>query len=822
MDEGEVMQNIAMVSSLGFGQPILDGPNCEKMAWRSVQSRRLFRAVLAASTSLCIAGAAPAVAQERSAANEAENTSLSDIVVTARKRAENLRDVPVAITAITGETLQQKNITQLIDLPLITPNFSFSYGSVLPFTFIRGFGSGSNASFEQSVGKFIDNVSYGRDQDGRIPIFDVERVEVLKGPQVLTFGNSATAGAINITTKKPGDTFEANGSIGYEFEGREINSQFGVTIPLMEGASFRLAGFYQDLARGSYYNPNKGRHEVNVRNIAVRPSLRLQPVDGLEILLRAEVDRLKNFGNAIVPIAQPLLPNRLPYPVVGDRKRRYVNTNVAPYFSDEPNDLDAELYQIDMNYGIFGGTLSSTTAWRDTNGAAMGATEGFQHQPTFFTAIWQQYQQFSQEVRFNGTYGALDVTVGGYYQRDTLAADTIQEFTLGGFGLTGAAATPFGRTWTYDQKSRTYSGFVDLTYRVTDRLSVSGGVRYSNTRKLAGGSVIGIGIIPNLRTDTTRAERQAARNPSLDPIYRAILGTGQHNYPLGTMKRTDDHWQPQAIIQYEIAPKNKAYFKFVRGAKVGGYDFLYNVLPANPQPDRGYDPEIATMFEAGIKGQVLDNKLDYAVAVFRETFNGLQASVYSPARSGFLVSNVGKARSQGIEVELNYRPTPELRITANGSYLDAKYLEFKGTSCSSLQNAGLAPGCTGTPPLQDLSGAPTSYASKWNGYLSVDYVKPVGSGDRQIGVGASIFARTKYDAGTFNDPQMQQKAFAQLDAHIDFGASDSTWNLSLYGRNLTDYQPLDFGVIQPGSPTAVLGNYGRGRQIGVKLTFAMP
>lgn len=179
-------------------------------------------AVIAVTGVSCFALAAPALAQTAPQADSppAEATQPEagpqDIVVTARKRAENLRDVPVAITAIGGEVLQQKNITQVIDLPQITPNFSFSYGAVQPFTFIRGFGSGANASFEQSVGKFIDNVSFGRDQDGRIPIFDLERIEILKGPQVLTFGNSATVGAISMATKKPGRNFEADGSIGYE------------------------------------------------------------------------------------------------------------------------------------------------------------------------------------------------------------------------------------------------------------------------------------------------------------------------------------------------------------------------------------------------------------------------------------------------------------------------------------------------------------------------------------------------------------------------------------------------------------------------------
>lgn len=743
-----------------------------------------------------------------------EETGLQDIVVTARKRTENLRDVPVAITAITGSALQEKNITQIIDLPQVTPNFNFSYGAVQPFTFIRGFGSGANASFEQSVGKFVDNISYGRDQDGRIPIFDVERVELLKGPQVLTFGNSATVGAINITTRKPGALFEADGSVGYEFHDREFIAQGGVTVPLVDGASFRLAGIYQKLSEGRYFNPIKDVHEPNTRNWAIRPSLRLEPVAGLEILLRAEVDRVKDFGNGVVPVAQPLLPNRLPYPVVGDKDNRYANYNVAPYFSDEFSALEAEHYQADVNYDLLGGTLTSTTAWRNGDSDVQFGTDGANHATTYLNALWQHYRQFSQELRFNGRFGDVELTVGGYYQRDTLAIDLFQGFTLGGLGLTGAAATPLGRVATYDQKNRIWSGFVDLTYQLSDRLSLSGGIRYSNTRKIAGQAIFGTGIVSNLDFDTSRADLQAGRNPALDPIFNAVFGSTQHVFPFGSLRRAESHWQPQAIVQYEITPRNKAYFKFVRGAKVGGFDYLYT---GGTPADVAYEPEFASMFEVGLKGLILDNRLEYSIAAFRTTFTALQQSVFQ--NLSFLVSNVGKARSQGVELDLTAHPADGLQIGFSGSYLDAKFIDFPGAACGSGQNAGIEPGCTGS--FQDLSGTPTQYTSKWTGSLRANYKRPVGSGNKQIGFGVSVFARSKYNPGAYNDPRMEQNGYAHIDAHIDFGSVDGRWNLSLFGRNLTDKQILDYATLQPASPTAIVGTYSRGRQIGLKASFSL-
>ena len=135
-------------------------------------------------------------------------------------------------------------------------------------------------------------------------------------------------------------------------------------MPLADWASLRIGGLYQDLSEGRLYNPIKDQTEPRTRNIAVRPSLLLSPAPGLEILLKAEVDRLRDYGNALVSVAQPLDATRAPYPVVGDTGTRYSNYDVAPYYSDELSFMDANLYQADINYDLLGGKLTSTSAWR--------------------------------------------------------------------------------------------------------------------------------------------------------------------------------------------------------------------------------------------------------------------------------------------------------------------------------------------------------------------------------------------------------------------------------------------------------------------------
>lgn len=748
----------------------------------------------------------PAQEIAQSPAEDAEAPALGDIVVTARKREERLRDVPVAVSAISGDQLEAKNITQVIDLAATTPNFQFSYGAVQPFIFIRGFGSGANASFEQSVGKFVDNVSFGRDQDGRIPIFDVERLEVLKGPQVLAFGNSATVGALNITTRKPGREFEADLQAIYEFNRDEVQLQGGVTAPLAEWASLRVAGLFQDLDKGRLYNPTKRYDEPQTQNWAVRPTFRLTPTPELVIVLQGEYDRVRDYGSAVQVIGQPLNPAVPRFPEADDRDVRIDDFGAAPVASRELGGMNAQLYRADIGYDLLGGTLTSTTAWRKTRSASQFGLTGVNLGQGYFNALYQRFRQFSQELRFNGTYGAIDVAGGAYYQNDFLNIDLAQYFQLGAFGFAGAAATPFGRIAQYDQRSRTYSGFVDLTYRFSDQLSVSGGVRYSEIRKRAGQAIDAVSIAPGLTFDTRRSYFDGFRSVPLRGLLRPVAGSTAHTFAFGTLELKETHWQPQAIVQYRPAADTMLYAKYVKGDKVGGFDYLY--AGTDPAAAR-FRPEEAESFELGAKGLALGGKLEYAVSAFRTTFTSLQQSVFSDLV--FVVSNVGKARSQGVEVDLVLAPATGLRVSLGGSYLDAEFVDFPGAACGTAQNLATPRGCS-----QDLSGTRTQYASKWSGTAAVDYVRSINSA-YTLGGGVSVLARSRYNAGAYDDPRMEQPGFAQVDAHLDLRPSDGPWTLSFFTRNLTDKKVLDYAVLVPGSSTAVAGTYARGRQVGVRL-----
>jgi iron complex outermembrane receptor protein len=762
----------------------------------------------AAFTILALMMVGPAFGQEAAPSVSASSAAeLQDIVVTARKRSESLRDVPISITAISGAQLQAKNITQIIDLAATTPNFQFSYGAVQPFTFIRGFGSGANAGFEQSVGKFVNNVSFGRDQDGRIPIFDVERLEVLRGPQVLAFGNSATVGALNITTKKPGDSFEADGSASYEFNSQEVQIQGGVTTPLNESVSFRLAGLFQDLNKGDLYNPLRRKHEPTTRNWAVRPTLRISPSPDFDLTLYGEYAHLRDYGNNVTLIAQSLNPAVPRYTIV-DKDIRRVDFSQPPVSSPEFGGMNSAIYQADMNYRALGGTFTSTTAFRRMHSNIQFGIPGGNDSQVYFNQLQQRLKQFSQEVRFSGSYGKLDLTLGAYYQHDMLRMNVVQELQLAGYGRTGVVATPIGRANNYTQQTNNYSAFTDLTYRITDSFSLSAGARYSHIRKIAGQSAFATPIIPNLGFGTDQNDLLSYHDPALDPIMTTITRAQVHTFPFGTFRLKDSFFQPQVIAQYKW-DRNQIYAKFVRGDKVGGFDYFFPF--ATVSPNTVFGPEKAVSLEVGAKGLIFDGQVDYSVAIFRTTYTGLQQAVLSNLVN--VISNVGKARTQGVEFDLTWRPASGLRVGFGGSYLDARLIDFPSAPCGSVASFNRPVGC-----VADLSDTPTQYASKWTGTFSVDYEHPIGNGDYVLGGGVSLLARTKFNAGSYNDPPMVQKGLAQLDAHVDLKPADSWWALSLFGRNLTDYRYLNYAVLSAGNPTGLVGSYARGRQIGLRLS----
>jgi outer membrane receptor protein involved in Fe transport len=184
----------------------------------------------------------------------------------------------------------------------------------------------------------------------------------------------------------------------------------------------------------------------------------------------------------------------------------------------------------------------------------------------------------------------------------------------------------------------------------------------------------------------------------------------------------------------------------------------------------------------------------------------------------FIVTNVGEARSQGVELDLHLRPDTRWHFGLNAAYLDAKYIDYPRGPCSSGQNANLVPGCTGSPRFQNFAGVATQFTSKWSGTFDVEYTAPV-RGDNEVAAGLSVFARSKYDSSLYNDARTIQGGYALLNGHVDFGPADGRWRISLFGRNLNDLRVLEYSSVTPVNSTSTIGSYARGRQIGIKLSF---
>jgi outer membrane receptor protein involved in Fe transport len=731
-----------------------------------------------------------------------EKRGVEEIVVTARKKRENLRDVPVSIQAISGAQLTSAKITQVIDLVKIAPTLTESYGLTAPFVEIRGFGSGGGQSFDQAVGKFVDNISYGRDQDVRLPLFDLDRVEVLKGPQVLLYGNSTTAGALNITTTKPSEVFTGYISSAYDFIAHDSVTQGAVNLPISDTVAIRLAGQYEDLAHGWDTNTAIGEHVPSTQNNAGRATLRYRPNEELEVILKAEYDVDRDRGLVGEPLANPLVGP----PFVGGTSLNgsfYAPSKVAPLYQANFNSLNNQTYQADINYKALGGTFTSTTGYRTSQFAEAANAPAGGGVSVFAGYIAYTYKQLSEELRYSGHFGPVDVLAGGFYQYEDRVGTTVADFN---FPAVGVPFPPFALGFVSPERTDTYSGFADFTYHLTDQLSLEAGARYSDVSRTADQSANIGNLVPSLGFGSGAGA--VSPNAALDSLYPIIFGEPSHYFT--DLRMHEDHFQPQIILQYKVTPLTQVYAKYVKGDKAGGFDTAYQGVPGNVSPAGAhFGPESAASYEVGVKGITSDRKFDFSVDAYRTDFKNLQAQAYVGVATVDIVTNVGAARTQGLEAEIHYNPLSGLVLSANGAYTDAEYLDFPGGVCTRAQSAAAPAGC-----VQDLSNTSTPFSSRFAGSLGAEYTYPV-RGYTLVG-GAQLIGRSSFNVSTNNEPLLEQKGYVTLDAHLDLKPDNSFWTFSIFGRDLNDERYLEYGSISPGTANGLIGFLSRGRQLGFR------
>lgn len=815
-----------------------------------------FRMALLAGAAL--AGLLPvqgALAQDAPAETTTETApeGLSVIVVTARKREETIDTAPVSITAVSGETLVQNGVSTLEQLSAGLPNVEIGRGPQTATINIRGVGSGVNRAFEQSVGLYVDGVYQARARQFLQPLVDIERIEVLRGPQGTLFGKNTVAGALNITTATadPGDPFmfEVTGDWEPAFDtwrGTAI-----VSAPIADTLALRVAGRLET-TDGYLRNLQRGTDEPATDVAFLRGSLTWEAADNLRAVASASyTERDVEGSNFVIRAFDPALGTGLPLtsriaalaaplanpafgPSTGGTVGRYESFTGNLAFA--PNDFDDQQFinaSLNVDWELGNVTITSVTGYTDMR---YDLRQDIDFLPTNLlqNRETEDFRQYSQEIRVAvNDLGPFDVIVGGYFedQRLEIGHSTLVDGTLGGLAsrLAGvptvfAANLPgvgvvtlpqIGRVTFFDQDTQTFALFGEVTWRITDRLRVDAGLRWSDDTKNVHKQVALFGSDPDQLAVLPTGASTGVLGAPQTALLRAVMGASFATFPSNQfLNRQENHVTPSVNVQYDLTDDAIAYFSYSEGFKSGGFNFSADTsLPnGDPGPGTEFEDERVNAFEIGVKGRFLDNRLRASLAAFREDFNDLQVTSFQGTQ--FVVGNAAQVRSQGIEFETEVFVADWLTLGGALSYLDSTYRNFPGASCTLAQSVtGGGPRCT-----QDLSGRRTPFAPQWSGNAFADVTAPLTDNLTAKGrVDVNFRSASFLDVDL--DPLVRQSAYGKINARIAIGDKDGRWEAAVFGRNLTNRATYTFSVDAPLGAGAFMASIEERRIVGVQLRY---
>lgn len=769
------------------------------------------------------------------------------IIVTAQKRSESLQDVPVSVVAASGETIADLAITKAEDLSSIMPAVTIAQNPVGNFVFIRGIGTpGANQGIEQSVSIFHDGVYMGRHQQSRAPFMDVERIEVLRGPQSILFGKNTIGGAIHVITAAPTKELEVKGSALYGSHGEtEFNAV--VSGPLTEGLRGRLSFRKYDMD-GYMDNVINGDKAPARDDWTVRSQIEADLGPDLTVRAKWEHSEFKQGQQSSqLAITNPLTPGAAG--VSGLNQALVANAtggNGVEYYDLEravDNDGGARLGQL---FPVFAGLpgfpdleersknkmdlASLTFDWMlgEHTLTAISAYSGYTYRdicdcdfaalPLIQVDADEDYTQYSQEIRLaSPTGGQFEYILGGYYHESDLEFTSIEGFgsalAYTQVGLPTPLLMPnLTREYTFRQDQRQWALFGSLTWNASDTTRFNLGLRYFNEKKVAdhildksfsgGWDYSALAALPagTIAFGDTAADYDAflasafgttpiatgAPTPGqiTEGVYANLLGTTEHRIIGRERKESKVNWT--ATIEHDFDFDVMGYATVSTGTKGGGFDARF--LRANNSPFFEYEEESAMAYEIGLKSKFFNNRVRANLALFWMDIDDFQVSIFDGA-TAFLVDNAAKVRSRGVELDMTWAATKELTVNLAGSYLDAKYRDFPNAPCWAA-TATYNPGncqLVGTPnAYRDASGERLQFAPEFSGNLGVTYETDV-TDDLVLTMSGNVSAQTKtFNAADLDPVIASQGAYAKIDARIALGAFDDTWEIALLGKNLTN------------------------------------
>ncbi|MCJ8158294.1 TonB-dependent receptor [Sphingomonas sp. LaA6.9] len=688
-----------------------------------------------------------------------------DIIVTARKRDESVQQIPIAIDVVSNKALATTGTASLLQLEAIAPGLNLAkapVGAEIGVT-VRGLGSAPGApSFDSSVSLFVDGIYAPRSREFASSVFDVERIEVIKGTQAALLGKNTSLGAINVITRKPGDELAADLRGSYQFEFGSTLLAGGIDVPLADGLAVRVSG--QRLDDNGWVRDTVAGHKApRNRDDAIRAVLTWEALSGVDVTLVAQHNISKQRGNSVEfatlsPVAEQLAalagaPGSL------DDRLDYVNaTSLFGPGTEQHERLKVDRLSGTVNFDLGGGTLTSVTGYSRYTDDNLSDTD-------FLPGEWatrgvdESSKQFSQELRYvSPTGGTVDYVVGGLYLHNELDSTStfFANYPFGpapGVNIAGSFRNDFF------QKTETFSAFGQMTVHATDALRLIGGLRYTHEKKTV----------------------DLGREVLVPGLYSVVIFPP---YAPFRMSRSDGPVDYSAGVQYDISPDITTYVSYGKGTKSGGFASSATFLDQSE-----YDSETARTLEGGIKAQDAGRRWLLNLSVFDTKVSNFQTVTFNGVTFNIFNTDL---RSTGVELQANWRPVEPLRVYLNNTYADARDRNTDG-------HIPLAP--------------------KWSGSGGFSLNVPV-TGAIDFLMDGSIDYRS---SRTYQqDPAAAEIGNPFTTFNLSIAAADSNehWEVRLIGRNLTDKKGIAFAF-----PTPIIGTQSvmseRSRTIALQVSVKM-
>lgn len=622
---------------------------------RKFNTRLRYRQVLCATTALMAFCVGTATAQE--AEGQGEDLRLRTVQVTATMREQGLQDVPISVHVVGGDSIEKFGLQTFEDLDNLVPGLIISDSPGNNEIFIRGIGTQSgNLAFEQSVSMFVDGMYGGRARLFQVPFLDIERIEVLRGPQGALVGKNTAAGAISVITRKPTDETELSLTGDYEFEFGSYSLTGIASGALTDRLKARLAIKSSDQG-GFVYNRNKGKDEPENELFAARLTTTFDASDSLRFTGKLDYAKSDLSG---VPFETVALGQNIDFVKESDDVIFAERDSTESFISLLKTEVDVGEHLLEF-----------ITAYGDLNSSNLVDSD-FTAVPMLGSVFKDGYSQFSQEVRLVSPAGkTFEYIVGALYLDQDVNLRQETHFNFGPFAGNDIRA--------YTQNSEVISVFSQGTWNVTDALRVIGSLRYTEEKKSATLDRGSVGVVPPSSLTT---ELSASRK--------------------------EDQVDPAVTLQWDATPDVMIYGTYAKGSKGGGFaGASSNATAANFE----FEPEESESYEIGMKSTLFDGRANFNVAAFSTEYTDLQVSQFNGVAFDF--GNAASAEAKGVEIEGAAQIARGVSLSAALAYLDAKYKSYPAGPCIAPDH--IIPGC-----VADISGARLLNAPEWSGAFGID------------------------------------------------------------------------------------------------------